>query len=320
MRHKISILWLCASALLSSSAMAAWPNDYPIQVYVGFAPGGGTDIMARTMVPFIQKYLGPGAKIVVINKPGAASEISNAAVMRAAPNGYTIGVVNLPAMVFVPMYKKTSYDPDKLNLIARVLSDPTILIARKNSPYSNLGEVVAALRKQPGSLSFSHNGVGTNGDLALLQLQNVARVKMNEIPYNGTSQAMVALMGGQIDFATITTGELSDPDKQSVPLKVLAQMSETRAASLPTVPTAREQGFDDVMPAERGFAAPLGVPVAIIDQLRAAIQATLKDPDYLKKAVNDAPVLAYLSGDIWAREIASRNSILRALVTSMPKD
>jgi tripartite-type tricarboxylate transporter receptor subunit TctC len=317
---KIKVALLCALALMSTNAMAEWPDDRPIQVYVGFAAGGGTDIMARTMAPFIQKYLGGKAALVVLNKPGAASEISNTTIARGAPDGYTLGVVNLPAMAFVPLYKKTQYDPQKLQLVARVLSDPTILVAKKDSPYNSLGDVVAALKKKPSSLSFGHNGVGTNGHLALLQLQNVAAVKMNDIPFNGTSQSKTALLGGYIDFAAVTTGELPDPGKEAVPLKIIAQMSDSRAKSLPDVPTAKEQGFDDVMPAERGFAAPPGVPAAILQKLDAAIKATLADPEYLQKAGNDAPVLAYLPGEAWAREIASRQQTLRQLAASMPKD
>jgi tripartite-type tricarboxylate transporter receptor subunit TctC len=318
--RKIHGFAACALALVCASAQAAWPDDHPIQVYVGFAAGGGTDVMTRTMMPFVQKYLGGKASLIILNKPGAASEISNSAIARAAPDGYTIGVVNLPAMAFVPLYKKTQYDPEKLQLVARVLSDPTILVAKQSSPYNTLGDVVAALKKSPSSLSFGHNGVGTNGHLALLQLANIAGVKMNDIPYNGTSQSKTALLGGYIDFSAVTTGEMPDPGKEAVPLKIIAQMSETRAASLPDVPTAKEQGFDDVMPAERGFATPPGVPAAIMVKLRDAIEATLKNPEYLQKAGNDAPVLAYLPGDAWAKDIASRKQTMRALAASMPKD
>lgn len=308
-----------ACALIANPSHAAWPDDKPIQLYVGFAPGGGTDIMARTMAPFLQKYLGGRSSIVVLNKPGAASEISNTTLSRAAPDGYTIGVVNLPAMAFVPLYKKTLYNPDTLTLVARVLSDPTILVTRKDSPYNSLADVVAALKAKPESLSVGHNGVGTNGHLAILQLQNVAKVSLNDIPYNGTAQSKTALLGGYVDFSAVTTGELPEPQKEAVPLKVIAQMSEQRSTTFPDVPTAREQGYDDVMPAERGIAAPPGLPQGIRDRLQAAIEATLKDPEYLQKAGNDAPVLAFLPGETWSKDIASRKEALSELAKKMPK-
>ncbi|WP_020202383.1 tripartite tricarboxylate transporter substrate binding protein [Cupriavidus sp. WS] len=319
-KRGLRALCFCLLATAAAGALAQWPDDKPIQVLVGFAAGGGTDTMARTMAPFIQKHLGGHATLVVQNKPGAAGEIANIGLMRAPADGYTIGVVNLPAMAFVPLYRKTQFDPAALRLVARVLSDPTILVARKDSPYNTLGEVVAALRQRPGSLSFGHNGVGTNGHLALLQLQNAGGVKLNDIPFNGTSQSKTALFGGHIDFAAVTTGEMQDVGKEAVPLKILAQMGERRAASVPNVPTAREQGIDDVMPAERGIAVPAGVPAALVARLRQAIQATLRDPDYLRQAGNDAPVLAYLDGDAWARDIAGRQAVMRKLAASMPKE
>ncbi len=320
MSLRLNTCLLCVTALASAAAQAAWPDDRPIQVLVGFAAGGGTDTMVRAMAPFMQKYLGAKASLVIQNKPGAAGEIANTSLMRAVPDGYTIGIVNLPAMAFAPLYRKTGFDPAALRLVARVLSDPTILVTKADSPFNNLNDVVSALKKKPGSLSFGHNGVGTNGHLALLQLQNVAAVKLNDVPYNGTAQSKTALFGGHIDFATVTTGELQDASKEAVPLKIIAQMGEKRAASLPNVPTAREQGFDDVMPAERGVAAPAGVPAVILDKLRMAVRATLQDPEYLKKAGNDAPVLAYLSGDDWAKEIAARKPTMRKLADGMPKD
>lgn len=319
MRQFVPAVLLGVCALLANPSYAAWPDDKPIQLYVGFAPGGGTDIMARTMAPFLQKYLGGRSSIVVLNKPGAASEISNTTLFRAAPDGYTIGVVNLPAMAFVPLYKKTLYNPDTMTLVARVLSDPTILVTRKDSPYNSLADVVAALKAKPESLSVGHNGVGTNGHLAILQLQNVAKVSLNDIPYNGTSQSKTALLGGYVDFSAVTTGELPEPQKEAVPLKVIAQMSERRSSTFPNVPTAREQGFDDVMPAERGIAAPPGLPPEIRDRLQAAIEATLKDPEYLQKAGNDAPVLAFLPGEAWRKDIASRKETLRELAKKLPE-
>ncbi|SDD83018.1 Tripartite-type tricarboxylate transporter, receptor component TctC [Cupriavidus sp. YR651] len=320
MKQSARCMLLALLAICSGAAHAEWPDDRPIQVYVGFAAGGGTDTMARTMAPFIQKYLGGKATLVVQNKPGAAGEIANIGLMRARPDGYTVGVVNLPAMAFGPLYRNTQFKPQSLQLVARVLSDPTILVAKKDSPYNSLNEIVAALKKNPKSLTFGHNGVGTNGHLALLQLQNAAKVKLNDIPFNGTSQSKTALFGGHIDFAAVTTGEMQDVGKEAVPLKILVQMSDQRATAIPAVPTAKEQGVDDVMPAERGIAVPVGVPPQIVAKLRSAIQSTLKDPEYLKKAANDTPVLAFLGGDEWQKEISGRQQTLKKLAESMPKE
>src|SRR3954470_764728 len=98
-------------------AWAAWPDDKPIEVVVGFAAGGGTDLMARKLLPFVQKRLGPKAQFVVVNKPGAGGEIANAYVKNAKPDGYTLAVVNVPGFLFLPMIKKSQYDPKDFVLV-----------------------------------------------------------------------------------------------------------------------------------------------------------------------------------------------------------
>ena len=311
-----------AGLLTSASAIAnaAWPDDHPIEVLVGFAAGGGTDIMVRNMVPFIQKKLGGKATLVIVNRPGAGSEISNTFLARAKPDGYTLGIVNVPALEFVPMYKKAAYDPARIDLVARVLSDPTVLVVRKDSARATLKDLMAALRAKPGSVSFGHNGIGTNGHLALLQLQNAGQSTFNEIPYNGTAQSKTALLGGHIDVAAMTSGELPDAMAPDSKFRLLAQLGATRLPTLNSVPTAVELGFDAVMPAERGLAAPVGVDPAILRRVQQAVEQTLKDPQYIAKASNDAPVLAFLPGAAWREEINVRKPGYERLARSMPKE
>jgi tripartite-type tricarboxylate transporter receptor subunit TctC len=126
-------------------------------------------------------------------------------------------------------------------------------------------------------------------------------------------------MGGHIDAAVVTTGELPDKDNGARAFRIVAQMSSSRHKALKDVPTATEQGFDVVMPAERGFAAPQALPADIAAKLQAAIEATLRDPEYLAKASNDAPVLAYLAGYTWRAEIDKRKREYEALVKMIPK-
>ena len=102
---------------------AGWPDDKPIEVVIGFAPGGATDVMARKLLPFVEQRLGGKAKFVVLNKPGAGGEIAFAAIQRAAPDAYAIGVVNVPGYNFIPMTRKTQYSMDEIRLIARVVDD-----------------------------------------------------------------------------------------------------------------------------------------------------------------------------------------------------
>ena len=125
-------VWSAALALsvVCAPSMAAWPDDQTIELVVGFAPGGGTDLMARALVPFLEKKLGGKTRIVVVNKPGAGGEISTAYLARAKPDGYTVGFINVPGFVFIPMYKQASYKTDDVRIIARVVDDPAVWMVR----------------------------------------------------------------------------------------------------------------------------------------------------------------------------------------------
>jgi tripartite-type tricarboxylate transporter receptor subunit TctC len=305
---------------LAATAHASWPDDKPIEIIVGFAAGGETDIMARGLAPFIQKHLGGKANLIVINKVGASGEIANAYLQRAAPDGYTIGVVNVPPLLFVPLTKKVQYDPKELSLIGRVVSDPTFLVTRASSPYTTLKQVVAALREKPNSLSFGHNGIGTNGHLAMLQLQLATDIQLNGIPFNGSSHSKNALLGGHTDFMFTSITAVPAPEKEAVPLRIVTQFMETRAPALKDVPTAKEQGINSVMPADRGFAAPKAVSATIQARLQQAIAASLKDPDFIKTVTNYASVISYLPGAEWQRSLDAGMPALELLAKKMPKE
>lgn len=178
---------LSAAVSLSLSvcapALAAWPDDQSIELVVGFAPGGGTDLMARAMAPYLEKKLGGRARVVVVNKPGASGEISTTYLMRAKPDGYTVGFINVPGFVFTPMYKKAAYQVEDLRIIARVVDDPSVLMARKDVKNGTIQAIVETLKKDPGSLSFATSGRGTSGHLSLLKIQQATGVKGTDIAY-----------------------------------------------------------------------------------------------------------------------------------------
>ncbi len=307
-------------ALLTQPALASWPDDKPIEIVVGFAAGGGTDLLARKLAPFVQKRLGGKSQFIVVNKPGAAGEIANAYLARAQPDGYTIGIVNVPGFLFLPMTKKAQYAPEDMRLLARIVDDPTVLVTRADSPLSSLPATVAALRAKPGSVSVGHNGTGTNGDLALQLLTDATKAEANFIPFKGTSAQKTDLMGGHLDVAAISAGEVPElHGGKTAPLKVLVQFSAKRSAALPNVPTAQESGIPVVMSSERGFAAPKGVPDAIVQKLEAAIAEAVRDPEFVAGAAGDAPVLAYLPGAQWNESLNQNRKALRALADKMPK-
>ncbi len=309
-----------AISMVPFSAQAAWPSDAPIEVVVGFAPGGTTDVMVRALAPFIARHMGNNASLVIVNRPGASGEIAVSQVMRAKPDGYTVGIVNLPGYFFLPMYRKTSYTTKDLALVARVVSDPTVMVTRKDSKLKDLAQVVKDLKASPSRYSAGHNGIGTNGHLAMVRLQTAAGVQLNNIPYNGSAQQKAALAGSQLDIAFLAASEVPDPDNEATPVRLLAQFTRDKVQRLSSVPTTYELGWPVEMTAERGFAAPSGVPPAILSRLQGAIEAALKDPEYIKVARNDAPFLSFLGGAEWTRQIEQDRKAYEDIAKNLPKD
>lgn len=301
-------------------ALAAWPSDKPIELLVGYAAGGSTDVMARTLAPFVAKHLGSGAQIVVINRPGASGEISMTQLQRAKPDGYTLGIVNMPGYFFLPMYRKSAYDPKEIALIGRVVSDPTILVVRDDSKFKTLIDVVKDAKNKPGTISVGHNGIGTNGHLAIVRLERATGAKFNLIPYNGTAQQKVALAGGHLDIEMVAASEIPDPKQEAVPIRMLAQFANKKVDRVGNVPTTYELGFPVEMTAERGFAAPAGLPLEEKRRLIAALQAAMSDPEYLKAAVNDGPFLAFMAGEQWEQSLAGEATMYEDIAKSLPKE
>jgi tripartite-type tricarboxylate transporter receptor subunit TctC len=296
-----------------SPAPAAWPDDRPIEIIVGFQAGSGPDILARRIAPVLARLLGPKASFVVNNRTGASGEIALTALSRAEPNGYTIGGLSTPSFIIVPLIKKPQYDPAAIVPLARVVDDPTLVVAGGASPVKDLKELVARVKANPGTVAMGHNGVGTNGNLAALAIERIAGAKLNDIPFKGTSESRTALLGGHVDIVGMSVSEFV-MDREAVGLfKGLAQLNPVRFPALPEVPTARELGFDIVISSERGFAAPRGLPPEIAQRLTKAIAAAVDDPEFLRGTSRDELALAYLSGPDWAASMAERRARYEAI-------
>lgn len=298
--------------------MAAWPDDKPIEVIVGFAPGGATDVMARKLLPFVEKRLGGKAKFIVVNKPGAGGEIAFTAIARAAPDGYSMGVINVPGYNLLPMTRKAQYSMDEIRLVARVVEDPGVILVAAESKFTNLADILAALRAKPGSVTFGHNGAGTNGHLAIRKFAEAAKVQPNEISYRGTAAQRTDLLGGHLEVGMVSLSEIPElHGTNKGVLRAIAMMSMQRSSSLPDVPTAEEAGAPIVSTAERGFALAKGVPDDIVKKLEAAIAESVKDPEYIKSSPGDEPVLAFMPGAEWQKRLDEISEALRPLAEEL---
>lgn len=271
--------------------------------------------MARAMAPYMEKKLGGRARIVVVNKPGASGEISSTYIARAKPDGYTIGFINVPGFVFAPMYKTTSYQVSDLRIIARVVDDPSVLMSRKDAKFLTVPDIIAQLKKNPGSLTFANSGRGTSGHLSLLGLEQVTGVKGTDVAYKGAGEFKSALFGGHVDYAFLSVGEYLAAKNDSV--QAITVLSKKRFDDLGNVPTAAELGYAVLVSSERGIAGPKALPDDIANRIQNAIKDTLQDPAFVQTVKNDAAVLAYMPGAEWTQSLDAIREWLKPFVNKM---
>jgi len=301
------------AAFATPCAHAAWPDDRPIEIIVGYQAGSGPDILARRMAPAMAKHLGPGVSFVVTNRAGASGEIALTAVSRAEPNGYTIGTLTTPSFIIIEHVKKPQYDPAAIVPLARVIDDPTLIAAGGASPMKDLRELVGRVKANSGSVSIGHNGIGTNGHLATLAIERAAGAKLIDIPFKGTSESRTALLGGHVDLVAMSVSEFVMDREATGLFKALAQLGPARTPTLQEVPTARDLGFDIVISTERGFAARRGVAPDIMERLQKAIAAAVTDPEFLRGTTSDELAVSYLSGPDWMKSMADRKARYEAI-------
>ena len=298
-------------------AQAQWPAGRSIEVIVGFAPGGGTDVMVRALGLFLAAEI-PGANIVVLNRPGAGGETAYVALQSAKPDGYTIGAINTPGYLSVPLERKVRYDRTKIRPIARLVDDPTAFVVRQGSPYRSLQDLVEAARRKPGTISVGSSGVGTDDHLGLTLLQAASGTEFIHAPFAGAGLVKNAVLAGHIDVAGLNLGEIGSLGQESPPLRPLAAMGETRWVLMPNVPTFREEGFDMVMTSERGFAAPRGIPEEVATRLEEAVARVMAKPEWLERARQLELPLAYLPGATWEAQMPAQEARYRRIWESTP--
>ncbi|MBF6989033.1 MULTISPECIES: tripartite tricarboxylate transporter substrate binding protein [unclassified Cupriavidus] len=284
MKRTTRILAACAIfGLLPLSAVAETYPTKPIRLIVPFPPGGAPDAFSRAIGNQMSRDL--KWTVVIENKPGAGGNLGIEAAAKAAPDGYTLVFGQTSNLAINPsLYKKLPYDPGKdLAPIGLIASAPLALVVADNSPYRNLGEVLAAARAKPGTVTFGTPGNGTVAHLAMELLQKQAGVKLQHIPYKGASQALTDVLSGQVAIYIGSVPTVMGQIKNGK-LRGLAVTSTHRSAQLPSTPTVTEAGVKQ-FEADTwfGLLAPAGTPAPILEKLNAELNRALKTPDVKNK-------------------------------------
>ncbi len=267
--------------LLAAAAFQASAQDFPIRaitMVMPYAAGGPGDTITRVFAGAMQKHL--GQQIVVDNTAGASGSIGTAKVARAKPDGYTLLMIHVSHATNQAMYKSLPYHPvDDFEPVGRATSGPMVIVTRNDFPARNLNEFVAYVKANAAKVSLAHAGVGSASHLCGLMMMNALNVKLNEIPYKGTGPALTDLMGGQVDIlCDQTSGTV--PSVKTGKIKAYASAGKTRLPQLPDVPAISEagvEGFD--INISFGLYAPKGTPKPVLEQLTAALQKSVSDPD-----------------------------------------
>ena len=280
---------------LPAAAGAAYPEK-PINLIVGYSPGGGTDLIARAIQPYLEKYIGGGAKIIIVHRPGAGGEIGFAAIANAAPDGYTIGFVNTPPLITVPIERTAQFGgPQRFELLGNVIDDPCNSAVHADAPFRNLRDLADYARANPGKVTVGSSGVGSDDHLLMLMFERAAGVKMTHVPFKGAADVRTALLSKQITVGAINIGEAVQSIKGGAPMRNIGQFSPARTTVAPDLPTAREQGYDIELSSLRGMAAPKGLPPEVRERLVKAVAAAAADAEFQAKATSVFAPLRFLT-------------------------
>ncbi|MGV3728392.1 Bug family tripartite tricarboxylate transporter substrate binding protein [Hydrogenophaga sp.] len=284
-RRAILALALAVTGTTAFS-QAAYPTK-PIRLVVPFPPGGGTDLIARTVAQKLTDSL--KWTIVIDNRPGAGGNIGVDTVAKSAPDGYTLVIGQTSNLAVNPtLYPKLPYDPVKDFAPVVVLSSSPIVIAvATQSPFKTFADVVAAAKKKPKTITLGYSGNGTVAHLSSELAQKTAGIELQHIPYKGAAQAMTDVMSGQVDLYMSSVPTLLGHVRDQK-LRALAVTSIKRSGELPDTPTLAESGYKDFDAVTWfGILAPAGTPADVVRTLNTEFNKALRDPTVAAKLRSD---------------------------------
>ena len=288
-----SVLAAALASALAAVGGGALAADKPLRVILPVGPGSGVDTIVRAVGPSLSKALG-GQAVVIENLPGAGGITGTSAIVQAAPDGSTIGVVSNNHAVNPSVFKKMPYDSlADITPISVVGATPFVLVVNPTKlPAKNAKELQALLKAKPGGYNYASSGNGTIIHLAGEMFVDAADVNVLHIPYKGVGPMVADLIGGQVDFGVVALPAVQGHLKSGA-LRAIGIMGKSRVASLPELPTIAEQGFPEVDVA--GWFAvvgPKGLPAAEVKRLHEAVVAAFAMPEAVQAMARQENIIA----------------------------
>jgi tripartite-type tricarboxylate transporter receptor subunit TctC len=291
----LSISLLAAGCGGGKSSQADYPNK-PVNLIVAYGAGGGTDITARLLGGSLEKAL--GQPVTVTNVTGGGGWTGWAQLAHAAPDGYTIGYLNVPNMFagYLDPRVKRSENLESFIPIMNHVTDYCVWIVKEGSKFKTLQDVIDYQKANPEGLTIAAHGAGGDDHLAILQIEKLTGAKFKVIHNDSTSKSISQLLGDNVDLVGCNVSEVTNLVKSNQ-ARVLGIMAPKESVFLPGVKTFKDQGIDVQMSVSRGIAVPANTPPEIVQALTDALNKAMQDPDHVKKAKEMALALDIIRGD-----------------------
>jgi tripartite-type tricarboxylate transporter receptor subunit TctC len=313
MRKSLSLMLIGIVAAVSSANAQSYPNK-PVRLIVPFAPGGTTDIVARTIAERFANAF--GQPLIVENKAGGGGVVGAAEVAKAAPDGYTLSMATVSTTAANPAINpRTPYDPIKdFTPIVNIAATPNVIAVHPSFPAKDYAGFVEVLKRNPGKYSYATSGTGGIGHLQTELYKSLTGIFLTHIPYRGAGPALNDVVGGQVPiiFDNMPSALPFIKDGKLIPIVVAAPQ---RLAQLPNVPTFAEVGLAPVnRMAYYGFLAPAGTPKDIVDKINAAVVKTLQDPNVRKRIEDTGSIVLGNKPEEFAAQIKAEFEVYKGVV------
>ncbi len=308
-------LLLCimvSAGIISKSSIAAEYPTKPITMIVAYGAGGGSDLAARTVAKFMEKYLGQA--VVVENRSGAGGQIGFTALAKAKPDGYTIGMLNVPTLnILANLRPNPTFKTEQLQPIGNAILDPVVFAVGAKSQFKTMKEFIDFAKANPEKVILGVDGPQTSSQLQAVIMDEALDIKVKYVFYAGAAPALTAAIGGHT-FGTTPGASEAQQYVENGQLRVLTVFADQRFPGLPDVPTFKEvTGVDiDFVPSNRGFGMPVGVPDNIKMKLEETLKKVVADPEFLAKAKELGLPIFFESAEVFAKKIKqSEDAIIK---------
>jgi len=259
------------------SSAQSYPTK-PINILVGFAPGGTMDISTRVLASKAEKFL--GQPFIISNNGGGGGSVALGIVAKEKPDGYYLAGCTSTGLIRIPQFRPVPYKLEDFIPIMHFGAPQTGLVVKADSPWKTLRELVEYAKKNPGKVTYSSTGVGSPMHLAMEYVAKQEGIQWTHVPYPGSTPALTALMGGHVTAQSGSTEWI--PQVRAGEVRLLATHGEKRMKIFPDVPTFRELGYDFINETVFMAAAPKGTPSPIVKKLEEAFHKVMDDPDFIQ--------------------------------------